>query len=125
MCSKCGEILNAESKKDITLNIDEIITEESPLRNIKKHIKLDSKNLSKVKINDKEELLESYDCNGLLKDNYLDGYEYDEKLDIMDNEDLWNYIDDVDGLDEDLQDSNYNDEYEEKYPGLLVIKKHK
>lgn len=127
MCNNCGEILNADTKKEITLDIDELATEKSPIKNVKNHVKLDSQKLSKVKINsDDESLLEDYDSEGLLNDDYLENYECDkDNLDIMDNEDLWTYIDDVEGLDEDLQDKDYNDEYEEKYPGLLVIKKNK
>lgn len=130
MCNTCGEILNSHTKKDITINIDEVLLPKTNSEDIDLDDDIDDI-ISEDIIEDDD--LEDDDFDQIeelkiLKEtfNYPEGFdEFTEKSedDIMDKEGSWCYIDDIEGLDEDLSYDDFNGEFEEKYPGLLVPKK--
>ena len=45
------------------------------------------------------------------------------KLSFSENEETWELIDDIDGLNDVLEESDKNDLAQELYPGLIYIKK--
>ncbi|AWZ48587.1 hypothetical protein [Hathewaya limosa] len=114
MCNACGEILNQDAKKERSIKVDAILEEKEV--NVG-HIKVNSKDLGKITIKDKELEKEH------IKESYIDNQENQDSFDVMDNEDLWCYIDDEEGLDEELDVLDGNSEYEEVFPGLITFRK--
>lgn len=119
MCNNCGEILNSDTKKDITINIDKVLLPKDDSDDIDIYDDLDDifedDIFEEDTIEDDDFEDEELEFEGFHKDNT-------NVDDIMNQEGNWCYIDDIDGLDEDLSYEDFNGEFEEKYPGLLVAK---
>jgi len=60
------------------------------------------------------------------EDFYTSQCDSDNSFDILDNDDMWEYIDDIENLNEILNDENLLDKLaHEKYPGFVVLNKRK
>ncbi|NEZ46167.1 hypothetical protein FDF74_02945 [Clostridium niameyense] len=118
-CNNCGKCLEKEGYDTKAIKINEIIqkeqfVEEKELKKVLEEDEKEYKSLDSYENNDTSTILEDYD------DNFSD----DKSYAIENNENIKiEYIDDVDGLSEIIQDeerlSNIADE---EFPGLIKLK---
>jgi hypothetical protein len=134
-CNNCGECLELEGYDVKAIKIDEVF-EDKTLEKLEENvndknkidltedlIKLQSENeiQDEIEVEDQLEELESIDEYDLLtaEDEFLklnnDGF-------IPENNEVWEYIDDIDGARELLEEDNTGLLHEE-FPGLIVLKK--
>lgn len=110
-CNNCGKCLEMQGFDMKGIKIDDIIEDDKE----SKEYEVELENNSELK-DESEEV-----C-----DNYIDGYESNNDEDS----DAWNdnieYIDDIDGLSELMEDEDKFKEYaHEEFPGLIRFKERK
>lgn len=120
-CNNCGKCLEVQGYDMKGIKIDDIIEDSKEAKEYEVELENNSEleNESKEKSHD---LTESEE----VCDNYIDGY----KSDNDEDSDAWNdnieYIDDIDGLSELMEDEDKFKEYaEEEFPGLIRFKERK
>ncbi|SHH53006.1 hypothetical protein SAMN02745196_00677 [Clostridium collagenovorans DSM 3089] len=140
-CDNCGICLQLEGIDIKAVKIDELNQKLNTTDNVKtlkvkakkdaiNKAKIENLNASEVEeikpLTDSDQLiselldLESYD-NYEESCSYEEGIDDDVSLDVMDNNDMWEYIDDVDNLSEILEDDLLSKNYTtEVAPGLIV-----
>lgn len=126
-CNLCGEYVEIEKDASRTIRINSILHKKIHT----KKINIEKKVLNKISVKMNEFFNYEYNQNTI---NDLDHYKkydlYDViegkgSYDVMDREDL-TYIEDEDGLNELLDDKElYENNFEEEFPGLIVVKKTK
>jgi hypothetical protein len=106
VCNSCGKCLEIEGVDIRAVKIDEIseVEEKNDLPVNETSDKLDELT---------EETFEEYD----------DSYFKERADEFLENEEVWELIDDIDGLSEILEPDSKSDIAEELYPGLVYIKK--
>jgi Fe-S-cluster containining protein len=106
VCNSCGKCLEIEGVDIRAVKIDEIseVEEKNDLPVSETSDKLDELT---------EETFEEYD----------DSYFKEHSDEFLENEEVWELIDDIDGLSEILEPDSKSDIAEELYPGLVYIKK--
>ncbi|WML34999.1 hypothetical protein [Clostridium sp. OS1-26] len=124
-CNNCGKCLEMEGYDMKAIKIDEIIEDELEQKDYKIH----SENNKEVDDfarpeDDIEETEEDSEQKEVLYDEYVDDYELSEE---KQDEDVWNdsieYIDDIDGLSELLEDEDKIKELtSEEFPGFIKFK---
>ncbi|SHJ41017.1 hypothetical protein SAMN02745248_00022 [Hathewaya proteolytica DSM 3090] len=125
MCNNCGEILNGDCKKEISIKIDSVEAQNHAESSISQDDDLNIEALENL--NDEDDLSEEEigDFQPFSDLSYLLDSEEEmdsDQEDVLNREGQWCFIDDVDDLAEDLSYEDYNNAYEEKYPGLLIRK---
>lgn len=135
-CNNCGECLELEGYDVKAIKIDEVfenkemgkmeynVNDKSEIDLTEDLIKLQSENegQDEVEVEEQIEELESLDEYDLLtaEDEFLklnsDGF-------IPENNEVWEYIDDIDGARELLEEDDNSGLLHEEFPGLIVLKK--
>ena len=135
-CNNCGECLELEGYDVKAIKIDEVFEDkeieklEDNVHNKNKIdltedlIKLQSENEIQIDVDGEDQLeeLTSIDEYDLLsaEEEFLklsgDGY-------IPENNEVWEYIDDIDGARELLEEDDNSGLLREEFPGLIVLKK--
>jgi hypothetical protein len=101
ICDSCGKCMNMNNLDMKVINIDEIQEDE-------------------VEFNVTDDL----DSEEVFDKSSVQSITYNESDDFSENLDSWDLIDDMEGLNEILNDTeNFNDRAVELFPGLIVIKK--
>lgn len=124
-CNNCGKCLEMEGYDMKAIKIDEIIEDDLDLKEAK--IKLENNKeivAPTTSENDMKEVEEEFEQREELYDEYIDDYEVNEE---KEDEDVWNdnieYIDDIDGLNELLEDEDKLKELtSEEFPGFIRFK---
>lgn len=114
-CNNCGKCLEMEGYDVRAIKIDEVFEKKDEAEILEDEIKLDLEDFSDFDLDEDQEL-NDYDEESVSDEPYIDA---------MDNEDNWEYLDDVEGLDELLQEDHSSDDIVEKFPGLYVYKTHR
>jgi hypothetical protein len=135
-CNNCGECLELEGYDVKAIKIDEVF-EDKEIEKLKDNvhdknkidltedlIKLQSENEIQIDVDGEDQLeeLPSIDEYDLLsaEEEFLklsgDGY-------IPENNEVWEYIDDIDGARELLEEEDNSGLLREEFPGLIVLKK--
>lgn len=135
-CNNCGECLELEGYDVKAIKIDEVfedkeieklednVHDKSKIDLTEDLIKLQSENEIQVDVDGEDQLeeLTSIDEYDLLsaEEEFLklsgDGY-------IPENNEVWEYIDDIDGARELLEEEDNSGLLREEFPGLIVLKK--
>lgn len=115
ICSNCGKCLELEGYDVKAIKIDEVF--ENNNKNAKS-ISLDLENFSDFDLLEDEDFEEDLEKSLELENDDM------PYIDVMDNEENWTYLDDVEGINELIEDNDGTNELIEKFPGLYVYKKH-
>lgn len=111
ICDNCGKCLEADGTDSRSIMIDKIVEDPEEIAKIQSKGDYDADDEGNDVSEGNGELLHDYD------DDYVKSEEDDIPLDVE-------FIDDVDGLDEILEDDEKRSKItDEKYPGFFVIKK--
>lgn len=120
-CDNCGKCLEMQGFDMKGIKIDDIIEDNKEVKEYQVGLENNSelKDSSKKNDNNLDEGEEIYD-------NYIDGYESHNAEDV----DAWNdnieYIDDIDGLSELMEDEDKLKKYaHEEFPGLIRFEERK
>ena len=135
-CNNCGECLELEGYDVKAIKIDEVFEGKVPEKledNIHDKnkidltgdlIKLQSENEVQVDVDVEDQLEE---ISSLDEDDLLSAEEEFLKLNddgyIPENNEVWEYIDDIDGARELLEEDDSSGLLREEFPGLIVLKK--
>lgn len=113
ICCNCGKCLELEGYDVKAIKIDEVFENND-------------KNSTSASIN-----LEDFSDFDLAEDedfkDDIEKYLEDDDMpyiDVMDNEENWTYLDDVEGINELIEETDTSDELIEKFPGLYIYRKH-
>ena len=112
-CDNCGKCLELEGYDMKSVQIDKVIESQQD----SKEVEIDLGDFSDFDLGEEEELLD---------EDFEESFEEDDDLpyvDVMDDENNWDYIDDIEGISELVDDISSSDEMVEKFPGLYVYKK--
>lgn len=114
-CNNCGKCLETQGFDMKGVKIDGIIEDDKEAKEYEVELENDFET--------KDEVQEGNDNEELIYDSYVDGYESDNNEEL----DAWNdnieYIDDVDGLSELMEDEDRLKKYaNEEFPGLIRLK---
>ena len=135
-CNNCGECLELEGYDVKAIKIDEVFEDKIPQKlevNVYDKNKVDlTEDL--VKLQSENEILVDVDAEDPLEEiESLDEYDLltaeEEFLKlntdgfIPENNEVWEYIDDIDGARELLEEDDNSGLLREEFPGLIVLKK--
>ncbi|MEG0306569.1 MAG: hypothetical protein RR636_01415 [Clostridium sp.] len=112
ICNNCSKCLELEGYDVKEVKIDEVFDKD-----INNEIEISIEDFSDFDLSDEDDLEDDFQEDA----DIIDDMPY---IDVMDNEENWTYLDDVEGMGELLEDIASTDELEEKFPGLYVYKKH-
>jgi len=124
-CNNCGKCLELEGYDVKAIKIDEVFEDEESgtiESNIASIDEIDAVNEDDKIYNETDELSKSEDYDSLLEAEELlkqnkDGF-------IPENDEIWEYIDDIDGAAELLENVDENSGLlHEEFPGLITLKK--
>lgn len=121
-CNLCGEYSEVEKDALRSIEIDGIFDDEVQ----KDKINIQKKDLKRITINkDKIDCEDEESKFNIFSYENYEIIEGKESCDVMDREDLA-YIEDEEGLNELLEDKElYESNFQEEFPGLIVVKKSK
>lgn len=113
ICDNCAKCLSLDGYEARAIKIDEVIEKDED-----SNVKFDLGDFSDFDLLESEEL--SLDEPG-------DNENSDEELPYIDalDEGNWEYLEDIEGMEEILHDTNSSDVLVEQFPGLYVINKKK
>jgi hypothetical protein len=124
ICNNCGKCLELQGYDRKIVKIDSIINDSNETENIESSLEITEFSTEKY------DNLDITDESDLLDDDYTKDYE--ENLQVTSIEDLnsefdkepdYEFIDDIDGLNEILEDEEkLRDITDEQFPGLYIIK---
>jgi len=133
-CNNCGKCLELEGYDVKAIKIDEVFEAEELEEDLeddfcdKNEIDLEEKldNIENVievnELSKSEELIKFEDYDLLLEDKERSKLSKEEF--IPENDEVWEYIDDVEGVKELLENEEENSELlHEEFPGLITLKK--
>jgi len=128
-CNNCGKCLELEGYDIKAIKIDEVFEHEA-VNDVDDIDNSEEQDLSEVTENDieddikddidKDPKLEEYDS--LLANQELSNLDKDDF--IAENNEVWEFIDDIDGVKDLLENEEENSEFlQEEFPGLIRVKK--
>ncbi|MBZ9635243.1 hypothetical protein [Clostridium sp. FP1] len=132
-CNNCGKCLELEGYDVKAIKIDEVFQAEELEEELEDDFyDKDVINLSKAEENnsenenqdlsDSEGLIEFEEYNSLLAEQEHSNIDKDDF--IPENDEVWEYIDDIDGMKDLLENEEENsDLLHEEFPGLIRVKK--
>ncbi|MBI6872478.1 hypothetical protein [Clostridium aciditolerans] len=124
-CNNCGKCLEMEGYDMKAIKIDEIIEDDLDSKEAKIELENNKEFVAPTTSeNDMKEVEEEFEQREELYDEYIDDYEVIKE---KEDEDVWNdnieYIDDIDGLNELLEDEDKLKELtSEEFPGFIRFK---
>jgi len=125
-CNNCGKCLELEGYDVKAIKIDEVFEDsvtEKLEENIYNSSEIDANDAVKDNAENKnDELIKIEDYDSFLAEEKLSKLNKDKY--IPENNEVWEFIDDIDGAKELLEDEEDNSEFlQEEFPGLIRLKK--
>jgi len=125
-CNNCGKCLELEGYDVKAIKIDEVFEDsvtEKLEENIYNSSEIDANDAVKDNTENKnDELAKIEDYDSFLAEEKLSKLNKDKY--IPENNEVWEFIDDIDGAKELLEDEEDNSEFlQEEFPGLIRLKK--
>lgn len=112
ICENCSKCLGIDGYESRAIKIDEVVE-----KNEDSNLKFDLGDFSDFDVEDNEDNLEDPDYHAEAEDElpYIDAME----------DGNWEYIEDIEGMEEIMHENNSSDVLVEQFPGLYVINKKK
>ncbi|MBC2581375.1 hypothetical protein [Clostridium sp. DJ247] len=126
LCNNCGKCLEAQGFDMKAIKIDEIVDDDKESIEVEKELAKESNDVGSNENDYQLNKVDFYDeDNG---ESVILNQEYDDELSDDSYNDNWDenieYIDDIEGLSEVLEDKDkFEDTIFEEYPGLIRFKK--
>ena len=131
-CNNCGKCLELEGYDVKAIKIDEVFEAEE----LEEELEDDFNDKNEIDLSQPEEHITEDEIDELTKSEQLKFEEYDSLLAkkeqtnlnkddfIPENDEVWEYIDDIEGVKDLLENEEDNTELlHEEFPGLITIKK--